>query len=190
MRVFSRFIAGVFLFALCGRIALSCSNSDMVRDVVEWLPWLILAGFAGVSLLGNKPILSLVPFAAGIAVIPLTMVVMLVVRPYIDRQAQQRPFDAEIWRAAGENDRGAPDPVRLGMVADLMESSRLRGMSRDGVEAILGVPDAVEKVSKQSVDRLMYVLNPGRSGASVDDEVLFILFDQQGIYRRSWIEIW
>ena len=84
------------------------------------------------------------------------------------------PFDSVKWKNKNLEESG--HPIRIQMVDDLIESGRLKNMSKDEVIELLGEPD---DFSDDKISILMYWLGPERSPISIDHEFLHIRFDSE-----------
>ena len=79
--------------------------------------------------------------------------------------ARNRRFDPAIWRATS-----APNPARLEMVDDLLESRQLIGVRQSQVDDLLGKPE----INRSSSTEYVYYLGPERGFISIDDEWLVV----------------
>ncbi|GEM_PF-4424536 len=190
MRSARAFTGGLFVTAASHLVIGWFGLSGLPRDLIEWIPWAVLAGMMAVVAFTGRLSLPRVLFMSGLVLVPLVILSIHAVRPYMDRNARIIPFDAVKWRDALHERKNDPNPLRLGMALDLIRSARLEGASRDAVLELLGPPDS-RRFQDLSIPEgnLVYLLNPGGSGASVDVEVLRLQFDRTGILKTCWIEI-
>ncbi len=190
MRAARAFAGGLFVTAVSHLVIGWFGLSGLPRDLIEWIPWTVLAGMMGLIAFTGRVTLPRVLFMSGIALVPLVILSFHAVRPYADRNARIIPFDAVKWREALHERTGDPHPLRLGMALDLIRAARLDGASRETVLELLGPPDSTRYGDLSVPDgNLVYLLNPGGSGSSVDAEVLRLQFDRTGHLKTCWIEI-
>lgn len=84
---------------------------------------------------------------------------------------RRRAFDSQTWRAAGSEDD------RIRMVDDLVDDVLRVGMTKDEIEALLGLPTQTSKFRDWD---LVYRLGMERSLFNIDSEWLVVRFGAEG----------
>ncbi|HKP74815.1 MAG TPA: hypothetical protein VJT67_04695 [Longimicrobiaceae bacterium] len=143
----------------------------------EWLPWLAMGVLAALRLAGRRSVRP-IAFAGGVLVAYAASVGSLLLGPKLDDYRHRQRFEPVAWRR-----NAAPEPAwpaRLRMVDDLMAHHRLRGLTRDSVERLLGPRDTTDIWPEWD---LVYRLGPERGLFSIDDEWLVLRMDRDGRVR-------
>jgi hypothetical protein len=90
----------------------------------------------------------------------------------IQEHLRRCPFDAVAWKS----EEALTNDVRIRMVDDLLLRRSFRGMTREQVAAIIGVPDKTEYFKEWD---LVYWLGPERGFIGIDSEWLVFRLDRQ-----------
>jgi hypothetical protein len=90
----------------------------------------------------------------------------------IQEHLRRCPFDAVAWKS----EKALTNDVRIRMVDDLLRRNSFRGMTREQVIAIIGVPDKTEYFKEWD---LVYWLGPERGFIGIDSEWLVFRLDSQ-----------
>jgi hypothetical protein len=96
--------------------------------------------------------------------------IALIAPKAVDKYANQRPFDSELWKKSDCGDQGNNYP-RLDMVDDLLEKHDLTKMTKTQIIELLGETADIEKNS------WFYCLGP--QGFGVDYDLLKIQFNEK-----------
>jgi hypothetical protein len=186
------FVLGVLTVALCGWLLvhwMEIANDifgmrvmyttrppwlRLVMSLVKALPWLILAALVAIRI-ARGPVVRPLSFAIGGATVYVVTLGLLLYGPVIADLLHRRDFDASVWR---RNERAdALWPTRLTMVDDLLAKDRLRGLSRDSVDRLLGPRDSTNYWTDWD---LVYWLGPERGLLRIDSEWLVVRFGPDG----------
>ena len=142
-----------------------------LMGVLEWLPWIVLAGLVLLRLRGRTSVRP-VAFGAGAAAHYAFMVCLVLFGPTLEDRWHRQRFDSTGWQTnVAENIMW---PARLTMVDDLLARHELRGLTVDSVTRLLG-PAGPTK-SWDGWD-LIYYLGPERGLLRMDSEWLVLRLD-------------
>jgi hypothetical protein len=109
-----------------------------LMGLATWFPWLALVAVVAARLWFGRQVRA-IAFAIGLGTHQAAVVGWLLVAPSVDVALHRRPFDSVAWRRNDQTD--VMWPARLAMVDDLLARHELRGLSREGVTALLGPRD-------------------------------------------------
>jgi outer membrane protein assembly factor BamE (lipoprotein component of BamABCDE complex) len=134
------------------------------------IPWVIGAALL-VLAITRKRWIPLVAFATaqllGLAVVLTVLLAGPVVADYGSRTA----FDSARWKIENLADAKG---VRVRMVDDLLHKHRLKGMTREQIDELLGVPPHTNYFHEYDY---VYWLGPERGFISIDSEWLVVKFE-------------
>lgn len=106
----------------------------------------------------------------------LGLLAFLLLSPIVKDYANRRSFDAVQWK--NEKLVNSRDPIRIRMVDDLLNKNELIGMSKSGVNDLLGIPPKTGYFSNYDY---VYWLGPERGFMSIDSEWLVIKFENNKV---------
>jgi len=135
-------------------------------DVVPWVIAIALLVW-GLSRRRATPVLA---YAGGFALPVAVLVSWMFLRPVVSDYSSRIPFDRTVWR---QENTAQPQGLRIQMVDDLLKQHSLAGMTRDEVNALLGVPPKTRYFSDYEY---VYWLGPERGFMSIDSEWLALRF--------------
>jgi hypothetical protein len=110
-----------------------------------------------------------------IAVSPFLFIIGLIGCDHVKEDVGREAFNSVQWKdtilAFSKN------PIRIKMVDDLFSKHNLKGLEKDSVVSLLGVPEETEKFKDWD---FVYWLGPERGFMGIDSEWLVVKFDDQG----------
>ena len=144
-----------------------------LQRVVALLPWVAVV-IIGLWDLRRRNITRSLAFAAGNAVIYMTLFLYLFLWPSFQEYFNRQEFDSNVWKNATFTTED--QPVRQQMVDDLLKRYPLVGMTRSQIDELLG-PTAAPAANGdfQGFD-YVYWLGPERGFFGIDSEFLRIKF--------------
>ena len=148
-----------------------------LMTALRWLPWVALAVLILVRINRGR-IVRPFAFAAGAASVYVLAVGSLFLGPAIENYWHRREFEPVAWRR--QERENVMWPARLAMVDDLLKRHRLRGLTRDSVEQLLGPRDSTDYFQEWD---LVYRLGPERGFLRIDSEWLVLNLGLDGRVR-------
>lgn len=119
--------------------------------------------------------------------IPLVLVAALLI--YLDPWGSGQPFDAIVWREANTRWSDTADYPRRALADGLIKRGDLIGLTRSQTRAMLGEPHSKDWPMKASESKDHYLIGPERFFLFIDDEWLYLAFDDHGRVERVWLDI-
>lgn len=119
--------------------------------------------------------------------IPLVLAAALLI--YLDPWGSGRPFDAIEWREASTRWNETADYPRRALADGLIKRGDLIGLTRSQTRAMLGEPHSKDWPMKASESKDHYLIGPERVFLFIDDEWLYLAFDDHGRVERVWLDI-
>ncbi len=190
------FFAGLAFASLCFVVRWSWSPVGhysvddwrwSARNLVEWLPWIAVAGVLSLRLFKGSRIKAGAYFLG--TAIPMTILLgWLLFGSTVSDYAHSREFDAQLWRDEEHPEVNSMWPPRLCMVDDLLSSERLEGLPREQVLELLGPPLEVDLPLGAATGDVTYFLGPERGLIRIDSEWLTISFSGDDLVSsaRLW----
>jgi hypothetical protein len=94
----------------------------------------------------------------------------------VDRLINARRFDSQVWKDATRFSSSKP-AVRSYMVADLIASTEVLGMTSQAIDQLLGPPDD-RRLEEENTSVLLYWLGPSRSFLKLDSSWLAVYINK------------
>jgi hypothetical protein len=193
------FVAGAAVAFLCGYVQLRWMAIvpygafdrqpdwlKRVKELVGWLPWVIVAVVLVLRLIQGARIRA-GAYLLGTLAVPVVLIGWLVFGDTVAEWMHRRSFDAEAWRTQQSTEHDPLWPPRLCMVDNLMNSERLLGMNRDEVVELLGPPEPIGFPAGAASCDMHYYLGPERGFFRIDSEWLFLKFGDDGRVSHQWL---
>jgi len=158
------------------------------KRFIGWLPWILLFLLLILRIaMGQRIRIGFYLFGA---IVPMAFVIgHLLLGDVIANYTHRQKFDAASWLNHEQIEHDIMWPPRLCMVDNLISSGQLNGLTSNQVVELLGPPENKGYPGGAKLCDIHYHLGPGRTFIRIDDEWLFITFDEKGIVNKYWLYI-